>query len=130
LKLQVIVNLKIEQTKSGIFIAEKSISDSKFESQDAQKAVEKAWDSLWWAKKYLGDTEWVQKEGEELVSKSKFKEAKHKYSQSVNSAGIVNTYLSQITDFLEDAQKVESQYQTSKSQQKAEGKFCFLFWCW
>lgn len=127
LNLQSKVNSKIDVMKPGVFTAEESLYASSFESPEAQKELENAWTAMWNAKKYLGDAEWTQKEGENLISLSKYEDAFYKYQYSWDNTNQIEPYLLMITAYVNNAQALEKIYQDSKIK---EEKFCFLFWCW
>ena len=130
---QKMVNSKIYSLKPGIVTAENSLNEAKFSSSEAQKNVEAAWNSLWWAKKYLGDAELTQKEGENFVSNSKFENAFYKYQYSYKQAEKIDDYLLEITHHLNNAESLESknkQVDTKQTEPTEEKKTCFLFWCW
>jgi len=107
LKSQSLINAKIISLKSGISDAEKSLSGVWYNDSEAQKEVEKAWTALWYAKKHLGEAEWTQKEGEKLISQSKFKEGFYKHSYSFEKGGLVEVYLSEIVMRLDIAYRTQ-----------------------
>lgn len=107
LKLQTDVNKKIESLKTGVYKAKDSLYATNFKNSQAKKELDKAWESLWWAKKYLGDAEKTQKEGEKLISKLKFQEAYYKYQYSMTNAEKINKYLFDITKYISNAKKLE-----------------------
>ncbi|MGI0063416.1 MAG: hypothetical protein ACREAL_00890 [Nitrosopumilaceae archaeon] len=126
LEIQLQVNSKIEGIKPGVYTAENSLYGAYFKNPTAQKELENAWTAVWWAKKYLADAEWTQKEGNELISQSDFKDAYYKLDYSFNSAKEINQYLFEINDHVNKAHSLESQYLAERE----NNKFCFLFWCW
>ena len=126
LKIQGQVNSKIEAIKPGVYIAENSLSGAYFDNPTAQKELENAWTAVWWAKKYLSDAEWTQREGSELISESNFKDAYYKHEYSLASANKIDKYLFEINDHVNKAHSILSQYQANKENNKS----CFLFWCW
>jgi len=105
LKSQNVLNSKIISLKSGINQAEKSLSGVWYDSA-AQWNIDQAWTELWWAKKYLGDAEWTQKEGEKLVGQNYYQNAFYKYENSIDSAEKINVHLNNISFYLDKAQKV------------------------
>ncbi|MCV0401002.1 MAG: hypothetical protein K5777_03345 [Nitrosopumilus sp.] len=105
LKSQNLVNSKIISMKSGINQAEKSLSGVWYDSA-AQWNIDQAWTELWWAKKYLGDSEWTQKEGEKLIANNNFKNAFYKYEHSKDTAEKINIHLKNISFYLDKAHKV------------------------
>jgi len=107
IKLQSDVNSNINALKPGVHEAERSLYSTWYNNAKAQKEVDKAWTALWWAKKYLGDSEWTQKEGEQLVSKSKFKDAYYKYKYSWDRVSKIEQKLFEITKLLNNAHKIQ-----------------------
>lgn len=107
LKLQTDVNYKIKSLKTGVYTAQDSLYATSVKNSQAKKELDKAWEALWWAKKYLGDAEWTQKEGEQLIKKSKFQEAYFKYQYSWNSAEKINPYLFDISTYINNAKKLD-----------------------
>lgn len=107
LELQKNADQKINSLKSGIASAEKSLKSTNYKKSQAKEEVKKAWDAIWWAKKYLGDSESTQKEGSNFISKSDFKSAYYKYKYSFDSAKKIEPYLFDITKYLNSAKKLE-----------------------
>jgi len=107
LKKQPTVNSKIDSIKTGVYTAEELLHYVSFKNEKAKKELEKAWTSLWWAKKYLKDAETTQKEGEKFISKLKYKEAYYKYNYSFDQVNKINKYLFEITDYIQKAKSFE-----------------------
>lgn len=107
LELQKNTDQKINSLKSGILSAQKSLKDTNYKNSQAKEEVKKAWNAIWWAKKYLGDAENTQKEGKKFISKSDLKSAYYKYKYSFESAKKIEPYLSDITKYLNNAKKLE-----------------------
>ena len=107
LKLQKNTDQKINSLKSGISSAEKSLKSTNYKKSEAKEEVKQAWNAIWWAKKYLGDSEGTQKEGRAFISKSDFKSAYYKYKYSFDSAKKIEPYLFDITKYLNNAKKLE-----------------------
>ena len=126
MEIQSQVYSKIEAIKPGVYTAENSLYGAYFENPAAQKELENAWTAVWWAKKYLSDAEWTQREGNELISESNFKDAYYKHEYSLASANKIDKYLFEINDHVNKAHSILSQYQANKENNKS----CFLFWCW
>jgi len=140
LDLQSAVNLKINSLKPGIVIAENSLSKVNVESTEAKLELEKAWESLWYGKKYLRDAEWYQKEGESSVARAVYENAYSNYYYSLINAEKIDPYFFEIYDHMNTAQKLEdgynkaqkdySQKEDKEKEEKEEQKICFLVWCW
>jgi hypothetical protein len=107
LELQKNADQKINSLKSGITSAEKSLKSTNYKKSQAKEEVKKAWNAIWWAKKYLGDSEGAQKGGMNFISKSDFKSAYYKYKYSFDSAKKIEPYLFDITKYLNNAKKLE-----------------------
>jgi hypothetical protein len=107
LTLQKNSDQKINSLKSGILTAEKALTSVDYKSTQAKEEVKKAWTAIWWAKKYLGDTEYAQKEGKILILKSDFKSAYYKYKYSFDTAKKIEPHLFDITKYLNNAKKME-----------------------
>lgn len=105
-KYQKQTDTKISVLKVGIQKAEDALHSTWHENSQAQAEVEKAWTALWWAKKYLRDAEWTQKEGKTFVSQSKYKEAYYKYKYSFDSSKKIESYLLEITKYLNNADSI------------------------
>jgi len=103
LGMQKHVNQLIMDEKNGIIIAEHALRSTWYSDKHAQTHLENAWEHLWWAKKYLGDAEWTQKEGEKLISNSQFKDAYYKYKYSTDMGDKINHHLAAITRFMDNA---------------------------
>lgn len=107
LKLQSLVNSKIESTKPGVYLAKIALESTYFKNAGAKKEIDKAWTSFYWAKKYLGDAEWTQKEGQALISKLKWEDAYYKYKYSSEQVNKISKYLSEITNYITRAKSLE-----------------------
>ena len=105
MKLQSEINQRIIDAKNGIILAEYALKNTWYPNKQSQVHLENAWEQLWWAKKYLGDAEWTQKEGEIFISESKFKEAYFKYKYSSDKADKINHKLDAITRFMDNAKR-------------------------
>jgi len=100
------VNQMIIDEKNGIILAEHALRSTWYSDKHAQAQLENAWEHLWWAKKYLGDAEWTQKEGEKFISNSQFKDAYYKYKYSSDMGDKINHHLAAITRFIDNAHNI------------------------
>ncbi|HLA22758.1 MAG TPA: hypothetical protein VJZ17_04895, partial [Nitrosopumilaceae archaeon] len=91
----------------GVYTAQEALYSLNFKNEKAKKEIEKAWTALWWTKKYLKNAETTQKEGENFVSKLKYKEAYYKYHYSLERANKIDKYLVEITDNIKKAKSLE-----------------------
>lgn len=107
LKIKSDANIKIDSYAAGIVKAESAIKSIDFKNTESRKKLDKAWEALWWAKKYLNDAEYTENEGEQLIKNTKFKDAYYKYQYSWNSAEKIKLYLSDITKYINEGKNLE-----------------------
>jgi len=131
---QVEVNSEIEGLKISVFDAQDLLYSTKLQSPEAQKELEKAWDSFGEANDYLSKAEWTQKEGEKLISSYSWEDAYFKYQYSLGMTKKVLPPLYAMNSHLVEAQQIELEYKQETPQEEKqdfqEEKTCFLFWCW
>jgi len=101
------VNLKINAMKPGVYEAERSLQGQWFSDANAKKELDKAWADLWWAKKYLEEAEWTQKEGERFISQGQYQNAYYKYSYSWEKVNNITNHLYKISNHLTYANDYE-----------------------
>ena len=131
INLQQKANSEINILKNSVFSKLEMLYDMNLESTEANKELEKAWQSIWWAKKYLNDAEWTQTEGEVFVANSKWQDAFYKYDYSLDMAKSAWPQLEQVDSHVELASQIEAGYEEANSKEESEGqKICFLAWCW
>jgi len=124
---------KIDKLKSGIETAENSLSGLEYESPDAQKKIEQAWKTRWSALEKLDQAKVKWELGVYEIDKQNFRTAIINFKGIDADSESIGNNLKWITAAINDAEKMESEYQSqkeSKPSPKEEEKFCFLFWCW
>ncbi|MEM3172425.1 MAG: hypothetical protein QXE82_02680, partial [Candidatus Nitrosotenuis sp.] len=97
LEYKKLADSKIKILQAKVLKAERTLNSTWYEDSQKQFLVDKSWTALWWAKKYLGDAEYTQKEGKILLAQSKFEDAFYKYRFSYESVQKAEPKLSEIT---------------------------------
>ena len=132
----------IQQLKSGIETAENSLSGLVYESPAAQKKIEQAWTQRYNALQHLENAEFNFDTGNYELKKDRYQNAVTLYKKIDSSSESVGKSLRWITAAIDDAKKMENEYQSQKQpveppkkeeakiQNEEKEKFCFLFWCW
>lgn len=126
---------KIEQLKSGITRAENSLSGLVYENPEAQKKIKQAWDVRWQAIVSKNNAEKKLGDGLTYMNDGDWRSAYFALKDIDPDAESVGKSLKWITGAINDAEKMENEYQLQKEskikeENKAKSKFCFLFWCW
>jgi len=141
-KAQLTYKNKINELNSGIETAENSLSGLEYESPDAQKKIEQAWNLRWSALQSLDKAQKKWESGVSEIKKQHFRTSINFFKGVDADSESVGNNLIWITAAINDAEKMESEYQSQKKNEtppkenkpeeskKQEEKFCFLFWCW
>jgi len=135
--------VRIDELKAGIETAERSLSGIEYESSEAQKKIERAWDLRWSAMERMDYIELKYSAGIYEMDKKNFRTSVDYFKGIDSESERIGKNLRLITADINDAEQMESKYQAEKgsdvpkqeeseSQDKPEEKekFCFLFWCW
>jgi len=123
---------KIDKLKSGIETAENSLSGLIYQSPDAQKKIEQAWKIRWSALEKLDQANEKWKIGVSEIDKQNFRTAISNFKRIDADSESIGIHLKWISSAIENAEKIESEFQSQKKSisPPKEDKFCFLWWCW
>jgi len=131
---QIEVNEKIEEIKQSFYSTQNSLYSANFKSPKAADELSRAWKEFENARLYLFQSEGTQREGHQLLGENEWETAYYKYVYSINKAEEVNDSLIETMSILENALRIENDYNQkmglSGEVKSGEQKFCFLFWCW
>jgi len=102
-----LLNSKINAHNVGVTIAEDSLYSTWHEKQNAQAQLEKAWTSLWWAKKHLADSQNLANEGMMLFAESDYRDAYYIFEEATENVNKINPRLFEITSYITQGHNIQ-----------------------
>jgi len=112
---------QMDNLKDGIKNAENMLSGLKFESTDAQKKVQQAWEERGMAMSDMNKAEEDWKHGSQALNKTDASLATSYFENIGTNTVSAGDHVKTISSLIDNAQQIETDYK--------KHRFCFLFWC-
>lgn len=113
---------QIDSIENSLKDAEQSLSGLKFESSDAKKKIDQAWQEKSLVEQDISNAEDYWLKGSDALNNTDGSLAVSYFDNITSNTVSGGNHLHTISNIIDDAKKTEDQYKKSR--------FCFLWWCW
>ncbi len=112
----------LQELKAGIKLSESSLSGISFESSDAKKKLDSAWEIRYMVWEYIGEGEDILNDAESYLIDHNYQKAWEKLHQFDIQLYKAYSHISAISTEIKEGKELEDKFQD-------KNKTCFLVWC-